>query len=59
MECELIDAEQVPRIKNEKAGAPEETPTYTFEESGRLVDAARKTGPEALGVLLLMLDTDM
>lgn len=59
VECELIDIEQVPRIKNEKAGVPEETPTYTFEEIGRLVEAARKTGPEALGVLLLMLDTDM
>ena len=59
VESELIDAEQVPRLKNEKAGAPEETPTYTFEEIGRLVEAARKTGPEALGVLLLMLDTDM
>ena len=59
VESELIDAEQVPRLKNEKAGAPEETPTYTFEEIGRLVEAARKTGPEALAILLLMLDTDM
>jgi integrase len=59
VEMEILDLEQVPVIRNEKAGERDETPSYTDDEIVLLVETAVRMGPEVFAILLLMLDTDM